>query len=330
MTDADERDEAGLSSGEIVDFDDEFDEDFDVDTDLVFDEGEAGGEHVNIIQRSSTGEDIPYTIDLATPPLNESEARELTERIRNTTNLLWVLIKRAHAGKAYTALGYTSFQEYAKAEFDISRSYAYKLLNQANVIEAIESVAPEGTTFTLTSGQAADIKPVLPELLATIEERTAGASPSEAGAMIEEVMREDLERRRAAAEEEQDDAERGYTGEYNPDYIPPDDDEDEEEAAAGSLSPQDDAELAATRSKYERLYNFYTTLRGLTDIGFVDDLVDLVPDGRRADFIQFLGVCVPMLNRFNEEFSAFVKENPMEDEGDDIDELDDEDLDDDE
>lgn len=318
--------EIGLASGEIVDFDDDddFDSDFDMDGDLVLaDGGDASGEHVNIVQRSSTGEEIPYSIDLSTPPLNKSEAIELTERIRNTTNLLWVLIKRAHAGKAYVALGYSSFEEYAKEEFHISRSYAYKLLNQANVIEAIEGVVPEGTTFSLTAGQAADIKPVLPEMLAQIEERTDGLAPSEAGQMIEDVMREDLARRRSEAEEEAEDE---YQGErqYNPDYIPPEDDEDEVEP--GALAEQEDEELTATRSKYERLFNFYTTLRNMTEIGHVDDLVELVPDNRRPHFVEFLAVCVPMLTRFNEEFSHFIEENPSEDEQD-IDIDDEEDLD---
>lgn len=316
-----------LASGEIIDVEDdefnEFDDDFDIDTELVPVSGD--GEHVNIIQRSSTGEDIPYSIDLSSPPLNEAEALELTERIRNTTNLLWVLIKRAHAGKAYLALGYTSFEEYARTEFDISRSYAYKLLNQANVIEAIEAVVPEGTEFSLTAGQAADIKPVLPAMLATIEERASDLAPSEAGQMIEDVMREDLARRKAEAEEE---TEREYQGDYNPDYIPPDDDdEDDDGAEAGVLAQQEDEELVATRSKYERLFNFYTTLRNMTEIGHVEDLVDIVPDNRRPHFVEFLATCVPMLNRFNEDFSRFVAENPTEDE---VDIDDEDDLDDDE
>ena len=311
-----------LASGEIIDVEEsEFDDDFDIDTELVPVSGT--GEQINIVQRSSTGEDIPYSIDLSTPPLNESEALELTERIRNTTNLLWVLIKRAHAGKAYIALGYTSFEDYARTEFDISRSYAYKLLNQANVIEAIEAVVPEGTSFSLTAGQAADIKPVLPAVLATIEERASDLHPSEAGQMIEDVMREDLARRKAEAEEE---SEREYKGDYNPDYIPPDEDEDEE-AGAGALAQQEDEELVATRSKYERLFNFYTTLRNMTEIGHVEDLVDIVPDNRRPHFVEFLEICVPMINRFNEDFGRFIAENPTEDETDidDEDDLDDED-----
>jgi hypothetical protein len=322
-------DEMGLASGEIVDFndDDDFDDDFDVDGELVLAEAVSDGEHVNIVQRSSTGEEIPYSIDLSTPPLNKNEAIELTERIRNTTNLLWVLIKRAHAGKAWAALGYSSFEEYAKEEFHISRSYAYKLLNQANVIEAIQDKVPEGTTFSLTAGQAADIKPVLPAVLAQIEERIDGVPASEAGQMIEDVMREDLARRRSEAEDEAEDE---YQGDrpYNPDYVAPDDDDDDDEAQPGVLAEQEDEELTATRSKYERLFNFYTTLRNMTEIGHVDDLVELVPDNRRPHFVEFLALCVPMLTRFNEDFSRFIAENPSEDE-DDIDIDDDEDLDDD-
>src|SRR5690606_32505165 len=97
--------------------------------------GESG-EQLTIIQVNAEGQEIHSVIDLAMPPLEETEARELTEKIKTTSNMLYVLIKRAHSGKAWAALGYDSFTDYVKEEFNYSRSYGYRLLDQANMIEA--------------------------------------------------------------------------------------------------------------------------------------------------------------------------------------------------
>ena len=319
--------EGSFSSGEIVDIDD-FGLD-DVDAVFVDDEELEGGDRVLIVQHNiATGEATEYSIDLATPALTESEARRLTEEIKNHTNALWLLIQRAHKGKAYLALGYGSFEEYARTEFDISRSYAYKLLNQANVIAAIETVIPEGTQITLTAGQAAEIKPVLPEVLASIEERTADLDSSEAGAMIEQIMREQRDRATTAAEDEAEDSyQPDYSGEYNPNYAGNDEDEDDEDdEPADAAGGQDDAEIAATRDRFSRLYQFYTALKALSSVTEVEDLIEFIPPVRRGEFSHLLGVTVPLLSTFDTNWRAYIEANPvdddLDDEGDDDEDLD--------
>jgi len=64
----------------------------------------------------------------------------LTERIRVTVEDVWSLLLEAHNGRAWEALGYPNWREYAQQEFDFSRSQPYRLLDQGRVIQALESV----------------------------------------------------------------------------------------------------------------------------------------------------------------------------------------------
>lgn len=74
--------------------------------------------------------------------LNADEARALTDEIKGTTERLYALLLRAQEGRAWSALGYGSWREYAMTEFQMSQSHAYRLLDQARVIEAIEAAPP--------------------------------------------------------------------------------------------------------------------------------------------------------------------------------------------
>lgn len=73
--------------------------------------------------------------------LTRVEARALTDEIRFTTEKLYALLLRAYEGQAWVALGYDSWRDYAMSEFQMSQSQAYRLLDQARVIEAIEAAS---------------------------------------------------------------------------------------------------------------------------------------------------------------------------------------------
>src|SRR5690349_8365977 len=62
--------------------------------------------------------------------LTDVEARQLTDQIKDTADQLWKLLLRAYEGKAWTALGYQTWEAYTNAEFDMRRDYAYKVLRQ--------------------------------------------------------------------------------------------------------------------------------------------------------------------------------------------------------
>lgn len=116
--------------------------------------------------------------------LSYDEAREITERIRAASDVLYLLISKAHAGKAWEALNYSSFEEYVKSEFDISRSRAYQLINQANVVQAIEAASPDGTQVHITEAAARDLKNALEELAPQVRDATEGKTPGEAEDII--------------------------------------------------------------------------------------------------------------------------------------------------
>lgn len=122
--------------------------------------------------------------------LTEDEATELTENIRSTGEVLYVLVSRAHAGKAHLALGYSSFESYVKEEFGMSRSRAYQLIGQANVIKEISEAVPEGTEISISEAAARDLKGMLDKVVPSIAERTGNLSPEEAGKVVQDTVDE--------------------------------------------------------------------------------------------------------------------------------------------
>lgn len=136
-----------------------------------------------------TGVPASVEVDLASP-LTRDEALEITDHIRHATDVMWVLIARAHAGRAWEALGYSSWEKYVVAEFDVSRSRAYQLLDQAKVVQAIAAVAPEGTRVEITEKAARDLKKVLAEVLPEIEKATSGLTGEAAESVTAGVLNE--------------------------------------------------------------------------------------------------------------------------------------------
>jgi len=54
-------------------------------------------------------------------PASASEARDLTDRIKVAVEGTWQLIKHAYLGRAWSALGYSSWDDYCTQEFGTSR-----------------------------------------------------------------------------------------------------------------------------------------------------------------------------------------------------------------
>ena len=100
--------------------------------------------------------------------LSPDEAKQLTDDIKSTTTALYVLLKRAHDERAWSALGYKSWTNYIESEFDFSRARSYQLINQAQVIEQINEAA--GVDIYLTEKEARDIKKRLPEITESLQE----------------------------------------------------------------------------------------------------------------------------------------------------------------
>ena len=108
--------------------------------------------------------------------MTEEEARSLTNRIKGTTEQLWSLLLEAHDRQAWQALGYISWREYAKNEFGMGQSYAYRLLDQGRVIRTLEGAAGVSPVGEISERVARDIKPQLPVVTNEVQARIAPAA----------------------------------------------------------------------------------------------------------------------------------------------------------
>lgn len=71
--------------------------------------------------------------------LDKAEAEKLTAEIKAWAGTLWVKLRQAHDGQAWRSLGYPSWSEYVRVEFDMSRSYAYRLVSHATAVAELEA-----------------------------------------------------------------------------------------------------------------------------------------------------------------------------------------------
>lgn len=129
-------------------------------------------------------------LERAEGELSEAKARELTNAIKAAAEATYVLLARAHQGKAYKALGYATWADYVTQEFEISTQRSYQLLNLSKTIEAIEAVSPEGTEVKLTEAQARDIKRELPFITSKIAEETEDLDKDEAAEKIDQIVQD--------------------------------------------------------------------------------------------------------------------------------------------
>lgn len=280
-------------------------------------------EGVVIPDEKAPGDNLDFT-----RPLSREEAEELTEHIRSTADVLYVLIARAHAGKAYLALGYSSFEKYVKTEFDISRSRAYQFLNQAHVIDAITAAAPDGTHVKISEAAARDLKNFVNELAPEIKERTEGVDPEDAGAIIEDLVNDYRERAKKPQEEEND---------FNVDDLSLDDidfdipDFDSNGSEGGGKGGSDfddldgfdnlddipgdvatggfDEDPLEFRAKVENTYSFYTAIAALDKMPSVEEVVQAIPDARRSHIDATLPKVLAWLQEFSDKWNAVPGED---------------------
>ncbi len=117
-----------------------------------------------------------------TRDLSVNEAVALTHRIRLAVDKVWALLLEAHDRKAWKALKYPTWEAYIKAEFQIGRAHAYRLLDQGRVISAIEeatgNLSPVGD---ISERDARDVKDQLPAVTQEIKARVEhGEEPQKA------------------------------------------------------------------------------------------------------------------------------------------------------
>lgn len=235
-----------------------------------------------------------------TVPLSTDEARELTEHIRSAADMLYVLINRAHAGRAWEALGYGTFADYVKAEFDISRSRAYQLINQANVVAAIEAASPDGTNVHISEATARDLRSVIGDVIPEIEDRTRDLPADEAGDVVEEIVEEYRDKARQKREDhdadyddDDTDSDAGFSngggdGIYTPPPPPPIYDEDY------------DVDPVAVRRTVQAAYDLYSSLSALVSMPNIQSIIDTIPVERRLAINESLPQAAKFLNEFKD------------------------------
>lgn len=232
--------------------------------------------------------------------MTEREAQEITDSIRATATATFVLLARAHEGKAFKALGYETWESYVRTEFDFSTQRSYQLLDLARVTAAIEQATPEGTEVHLTEAQARDIKRELPKITEQIAEQTSDKTGAESGDIVDSIVDEarqqkkadqavfDEEEKKKAQDEEdaknaalEDEADKlleadgpdGITDSADSNYIEIDVDGDDDGYSA--------REKMAQFGFFNMIENFDTLLEA-------DEMVKLVPDERRDEVLKSL------------------------------------------
>lgn len=139
---------------------------------------------------------------VALPDLEETEARELTARIAENVEGLWQLIGEAYSRKAWSALGYTSWEAYTETEFGMSRGQAYRLVDQARTVAALEEAAGlepgELGVDVVSARAAADLKPVLDEVTEQVAEQTKGRRRASRPEIVRDVVSEARQTQTAA------------------------------------------------------------------------------------------------------------------------------------
>lgn len=224
--------------------------------------------------------------------MTEDEATEITTAIRSTITATYVLLHRAHEGKAYKALGYDTWKDYISEEFDFSVQRSYQLLDLAKTVEIIESVSPEGTDISLTEAQARDIKRELPKITERVQEETADKDPAEAGDIVDTIVEDARQQQKddekvmaeddAKREQREQDEENSRLESQADALLEPEADANLSDDASGDyadFSVEGDGSEMSKRDTMA-LYNFFNILTGFESLPEPHEMLKLIPQER--------------------------------------------------
>lgn len=240
--------------------------------------------------------------------MSETEAREITEAIRSAATATYILLAQAHEGKAYKALGYNTWSEYVRDEFEISPQRSYQLLDLSKAIKLIEEAAPDGTAVKLTEAQARDIKRELPRITEQIREETKDLDPEDAGEVVDRILEDAREQQKAdekiiaekekkLAEAEQEGYQKGIEAAADalleadmPDRMTTDADDE-------FLEVEVEGEPGISPADSMNLYNFVNAMTGLKSLPEPDDFVNVIPESRFDEVYDQVLESAAWLNR---------------------------------
>lgn len=224
--------------------------------------------------------------------MTEEEATEITGAIRSTITATYVLLYRAHEGKAYKALGYDTWKDYIAEEFDFSVQRSYQLLDLAKTVEIIESVTPDGTDVSLTEAQARDIKRELPKITERVQAETVDKDPIEAGDIVDSIVEDARQQQKddekvmaaddASREQREQDEENARLESQADALLEPDADANLGDGASGDyadFSVEGDGSEMSKRDTMS-LYNFFNILTGFESLPEPHEMLKLIPQER--------------------------------------------------
>ncbi len=153
----------------------------------------------------------PTKTTFAGAPCTADEARALTDRIRGTVTAAWVLLLEAYERGAWAALGYGRWEDYVAAEFHLSRSRSYQLLDLGRVARELPaggsgSMSTKVDTDPLPETHARELAPLLDqpdemrEVYTEAVERTNGRPTAAVLRVVREHRRHPADLRRHPAE----------------------------------------------------------------------------------------------------------------------------------
>lgn len=142
--------------------------------------------------------------------LDETSARALTDRIKASANQISLLLVEAHEGRAWSVLGYRSWEHYVRQELGLSRTRSYELLDHGRLIRSIQSLTGTRIAADIPPYAARRVKPHMAEFVAVLRERVRGMAPEDVPALVNELLQG--HRLRVAPAHARSAAERGWSG----------------------------------------------------------------------------------------------------------------------
>lgn len=238
------------------------------------------------------------------------EAQQITNAIKSSVTATYILIAEAHARKAHKALGYDTWAEYVKEEFDISSSRSYQLLDLSKTVKEIEAATPDGTVIKLTEAQARDIKRELPRITEVIREQTEDLEPEEASTKVNDII-EDIREQQKEDQKVVEQKEKALSEAESEGYSKGLEDAATallEADSAESINDNADGEFIEMEVEGENdslnpktamdLYNFFNMLTSITSLPDPEDIVENVPEDRYEEVNNQLEESIIWLNRF--------------------------------
>jgi hypothetical protein len=127
--------------------------------------------------------------DPAATAVSAIEARELTEQIKHGIGQISLLLLEAHERRAWTALGYPTWQVYVDREFNLSRTRSYELVYHGQVLREIQSATGMFGIPNVSPYAALQIRANLDQVIGGLRRgMTEATTEAEAAAMVAQVV----------------------------------------------------------------------------------------------------------------------------------------------